>query len=299
MSDETKKDEAAQAAEEAAREAVQAGELAVDALGKALAYFSPARRAASMFARVGRVFSENGFRRFATGMGLVGDALCIVVGLLFLALGIGAAIKLEKWVFILYGIGLTGLMLALQYISCRFIELNERHVRSWPTRLGIPVLPGALAWLASVAGLLFFIWQLTELIQFRAWQPFWLGFGVWFGANLVAWSLMHAGLANVAVEQEARGAGEALDIASYLAKQVMRVVPMVFGFAVIGAVVWLIVGMVEIFRDGLYDTATDATLFVVAVGFLPVAACALGLAARLVIGLCEAILSLAGRNPAR
>lgn len=300
MADDMKKDDAAQAAEEAAREVAKAGELAADALNKALTYFSPARRLGAALSRLGRVFTENGFRRLAGGMGLFGDGLFILVEALVVVLAIGAAIKQGDWVLAPLGFGLVGLLLAIQYIASRFLELNDSYIKLWPSRMGIPTLPGALAWLVAIGGLLYFLSTFEGLrAEPRGWEAFWLGFGAWVGANFLAWSFLHPGLANVAIERDTRGPAEALDILSYLAKLWLRLVSMIFGFAVLGGVVWLIMGMVELFKDGQLTTTTSAITFIIWIGFLPLLAYIGTLIVRYHISLGEAILSLLGKGEAK
>lgn len=299
MADDVKNDDATKAAEEAAREVAQAGELALDALSKALRHFSPARKLGAAFARLGQVFTENGFRRLANGMGLLGDGLFVLVVLLVAIVSVGAAIKFKQWFFLLKGLGLVLLLLAVQYMASRFLELNDRYIKLWSTRIGTPTLPGALAWLASVGGLLFLVAQLRDVINFDVWQPFWLGLAVWVGANFLAWSLLHPGLANVTVEQDTRGAAEALDILSYLAKQSLRLVSMVFGFAVLGGVVWLIGSMIDLFKNGIEDAHLAPVGFLIWVGILPLLSYVGIVFVRYNIGLGEAILSLLGKGEKR
>jgi hypothetical protein len=203
---------------------------------------------------------------------------------------------LKQWIFLLYGLGFVGLFLALQYIACRFRELIDAYIRQWTTRVGLPALPGTLAWLASAAGLLCFIEQLSKAVDMEAWEPFWVGLGVWGGSNLVAWALVHPGLTNVTVEKDTRGPAEALDLLAYLTKLVLRLVSVVFGLGVLGGAVWLVVAIVGLFQDEQYDTAKSALLYLSCVGMLPLLAYIGALILRYSIGIGEAILSLGGKG---
>jgi len=286
---------AADAAAEAARETAKAGELVMDALKKIMTACSPGRWAAGCLARLANVFSEAGFKRFSGGMGLLGDALLVVAQALVLFTSVVAAIKCKEWVYPFYGIAMVGLLLALQYAASRFLEITDAYITGWRTRIGIAPLPAFLAWVMVLVGVLLVLGGLVQAVRADDWPMFWKMLGACVALDLLAWGLVHPGMANVGVEREARGAAEALDVLAFLVKVFLRIVPMAFGFGVLAGVIWLVTGMVEVIRMADVSSVMGAFAFVVGTSLLPVATLLAALAARLNLGIADAILSIPGK----
>jgi hypothetical protein len=295
MAQEPKGHGTADTAAEAAREAAKAGELAMDALNKVMAACSPGRRAAGCLARAGNVFTENGFRRLSGGMGLFGDALLVVAEALVLLTSIVAAIKCKEWVYPFYGIALMGLLLGFQYAASRFFEITNGYIAGWRSRIGIAPLPACLAWVMVVAGLLLVLGGIVQAVRADYWDIFWKALGACVALDLMAWALIHPGIANVGVEDQVRGPAEALDVVSFLVKVLLRIVPMVFGFGILAGVIRLVMGMVQVIRTADVSSATAAFVFVAGASLLPVASLLVALSVRLHLGIAEAILAIPAR----
>jgi hypothetical protein len=295
MAQEPKGHGASDTAAEAAREAAQAGELAMDALNKVMTACSPGRRAAGCLARIGNVFTENGFRRFSNGMGLFGDALLVIAEALVLLISIVAAIKCKEWVYPFYGVVLMGLLLGLQYAASRFLEITNAYIAGWRTRIGIAPLPAALAWTMVSVGLLLVLGGIVQAVRADYWEAFWKALGACAALDLMAWALIHPGIANVGVEEQVRGPAEALDVVAFLLKVILRIVPMVFGFGILAGVIWLVTGMVQVIRMADVSSATGAYVFVAGTALLPLVSLLVALPVRMHLGAIEAVLGIPGK----
>ena len=286
---------AADTAAEAAREAAKAGELAMDALNKVMVACSPSRRAAGCLARLGNVFTEKGFKRFSWGMGLLGDALLVVAQALALIVSIVAAIKCKEWVYPFYGIAMAGLLLALQYAASRFLEITDAYVNGWRSRIGVGLLSPCLAWVMVIVGFLLVLGGFMQGVRADYWQAFWKAIGACAALDVLAWALVHPGMANVGVENEVRGPAEALDLLALLVKVCLRIVPLVFGLGMIAGVIWMVTGMVRIIRMEDVSSAMGAYFFIAGTALLPLASLLVAFSVRLNLGIAEAILSVPGK----
>ena len=185
-----------------------------------------------------RVFSVVGYYGLYVGMAML-LVHALVVGIkteeLPMALAMGGA-----WVLVL---------IVLQYASGKFLVSLDKLNRSTSGRMSSTALPDCFALLSMCAGLAALVGLVIVALAAGDFSIIMSAIGLFILCEYVAILSLTLGALNIHVESDASAGEEAIGILSFLAKLILRVVPVAFGLGVALGICDLIISSALIASD--------------------------------------------------
>lgn len=179
-----------------------------------------------------------------------GHIALIAAQLITLLLGISAMFKLGSFLYFLYGLCLTLLLVVMQFVADRFINAGDRLIASSPSSLASNALPDCTALISEVTGLLLFVMFLFQAAAIKSWSLIWVGIGVLAFFDALSYIALHPALINLSKEEEQNAGQEAIGIMSFYAKCLLKIVPLAFGICGVAGVLGMLFGFVSFLRTG-------------------------------------------------
>ena len=192
------------------------------------------------------------------------------------------------------------MLVVLQYVASRFCESLDRLNRSAVANVSSTAFLDCFALFSMASGVALLIGSLIIAIPGRWYELIFFGLANFVICQYLAFIALNPGTINIRIVPESRASEEALGLISFLAKALVRLVPVIFGsIAVIGSLV-LLYAAVAIFTSAGPElagpTARNATQCLIYTACLPFIAYVAFLLISLLLDLCRAILSLPGKS---
>ena len=238
-----------------------------------------------------RMFSPPRFDFVAHWSVRLGHYALLLAQVLSLVIGLAAAIKFSSWDYLLAGIGSAVLLLVLQYTASRFLNAGDALIRSSPSRLGSIAFLDCLALLLFALG----VYLLVQNIMLKDWTAFFWGLGIFALCDALAYVALNPPMANTSIIQGLSAGEEAIGILSFMVKQIVAIIPIVFGVgAVIGAVA-IAVSLYPLFKDSQAMDSFSAIRITLICACLPFAGYVFFVLYHLGLDLMRAVLSVPGK----
>ena len=211
------------------------------------------------------------------------------------------AAKFDMLDNLLWGLGLIVLLGALQYVAGKSCDALERLGRTTGGTLVSTLLPDCFAALSLAAGLGMLFASASAAVEGSTWLPLLTGIAGAIVCGYAALAVLNPSTLSISiVSEEVRAGEEAIGSLMFLAKVLLRVVPVALGTGVIAGT--LLMGYacyVALNADamlvGPHFAASTARTVLVFSAALPLVVYALFLLYALLLDLCRAILGLPER----
>ena len=230
--------------------------------------------------------------------GLHGLLVAMAVAAVFAVI---MATKVDMFGNLLSGVGLLVFLAALQYTAGKCCDALDRLVRTTGGKLASTLLPDCFAVLSLTAGLLMVLGSARGAVESSTWHTLLTGIAGAIVFGHAALAALNPSTLNISiVSDKPRVSEEAIGVLTFLAKVLLRVVPVVLGTGVIVGTVMMGHACYEALgADGIPSVAqftagvARAILFFSAA--LPLIVYALFLLYALLLDLCLAIFGLSER----
>ena len=202
--------------------------------------------------------------------------------------------------YLLRGAGGILVLAVLQYIASKFSDRLDQLGAAAGGRISSATLPDCLALLGLAAAVSALVSAVVLAMAFSNYPIVLFGMTMFLVLGYLAIVALHPAMLGVSIAAEARGSEEAIGVLTFLAKALLRLVPVAFGAGVICGDMLLAYACGQAFfgEKGLPfagETAGLARASLWWFGVLPLAAYVLFLLFCLLIDLCGAILSRAAK----
>ena len=245
--------------------------------------------------------NEGRFHGVAKALGTVGHFGLIAAVVLAFFAGLITATKTDSFSVFISALGFMVLLTVLQYVAAKFLHAGDNLIKATPTPLGTRSFLDCVALLSVIGALAGLVWGIVGAANGGGAAVFCYGMLIFVIEGFFAWIALNPGLANTPVEETASAGEEAIGIISFFLKAFLRLVPVIFGAAVVLGALGLAVGTVKtIGAKGMElhkaIMLTQASEQVVAIGaVLPLVAFLLFLVYYLMLDVLRSILSLPGK----
>lgn len=220
----------------------------------------------------------------------------VFAGMVGVAFTITAAIQAESFSVLIYGLCAIVLLAVVQYVAEKFLGAIDGLINSTPGYLQSPAFMRCMAVISEAFSVVVLINAIIIALQSEEIRFFWMGLGLSITLETVAFIALHPVLTSTNVVRDAPAGEEAIAIASFFVKLLLRLLPICFGIGVvIGTVLLAIntIGMIAgkaVFPDGF-----RAIRIIFAVGLLPIVAYVIYALFCLLVELLRAVLSVRKR----
>ncbi|MDD4872796.1 MAG: hypothetical protein PHR77_19770 [Kiritimatiellae bacterium] len=222
----------------------------------------------------------------------LGHVMLVLISAFSLLFWVVAAIKESKGMYLLFGIGYSLLFLVLQYTAHKFLNAGKALVLASQSRLASAAFLDCLALLSEIAGITIFI----RYLAYEQWNYFWIGLGLWFICDLIAYVALNPSMANVIIADDAAPGEEAIGIISFFIKAFMRIVPIAFGTGITLGFLSLLGGTFALIKSGGNEFAGQSSLdHAILYACLPFISYAIFTIYHLTIDILRAILVIPGK----
>ncbi|MFO7871383.1 MAG: hypothetical protein R6V03_08130 [Kiritimatiellia bacterium] len=237
------------------------------------------------------IFPPERYEAVARWSARYGHAGLVAAQVLAMLFYIAAAIKFSSWSLILIGIGVTLLLVALQYTADKFLHAGESMIKASPSRLGSPAFLDCLAVLTEILGVGLFIFCILQ-IRPRGWSFLFIGIGLALLCDAVAYIALNPSMANTSFGKKIRAGEEAIGIMSFLMKAVVRLVPLAFGVGAIVGTLGLLFAFFPLLHSGQFAAGAVALRLIIMGACLPLASYVVFAFYHLLVDLMRSILVL-------
>lgn len=186
-------------------------------------------------------------------------------------------------------------LLALQYVAGKFCDVVERLNRETAGSLASSVLPDCLATLFKVAGASVLLLSIASAIATSDYSVILVGVAAYIVGVFLSIIAMNPGALNISIAPETLPGGEIIGVVLFLAKSLLRLVPVAFGAGVICGTLLMAMACYYLAYAGELGLGNEARWLLFRSAMLPLAAYLLFLLVNLVVNLWRSILSLPGK----
>lgn len=232
---------------------------------------------------------------------VLGNWAIYLVAVLAILFGLIGAIRLGGGSF---GFFLSALIfvigiLVAQYIAKRFAHAGETLIENNPSKLSSSAFLDCVGLLAILLGVGAFLYGVYQAIRIPAFDPLLQGVVVLITLALVALIAFNPKTITVNVGEEASAGQEAIGIITLFIKKFMRLVPIIFGIALIYYTVIYFIGALGLFSNakmGMAATEMGQLHYsLIAAALIPFIGYLIFIFAYLLIDIIRAILSIPGK----
>lgn len=231
--------------------------------------------------------------RFFRACGSYGLLVAIVLSVVFSVI---MAFKADPVGSLLSGAIMLVVLVVLQYIAGKFCDALERLNLSTTGSLSSTVFPVGLSLMSKALGVAVLLSSIIVAVQISSYELLPLGIAVFLVLGYLSLVAMNPATLNFSIGAESSPAEEALGVMTYLAKALMRSVPVAFGAGVACGVLLLGYACYLSFFDGgqmaAYLIRGMARTGLIYSALLPLAAYLIFLLYSLLHDLCRAVLVL-------
>lgn len=235
-----------------------------------------------------RVFPPNRFDLVADNSAQYGHYALVAAQMLALIVGFAGALKFSDAGVLFWGLGMSLLLVILQYTAAKFLRAGGTLIGSSPSRLSSAAFLDCLALLAEVVGILAFLSFLTRADLGLAF----VGLGIWALCDAIAFIALNPAMANITIEKGVAAGEEAIGIMSFFVKAIVRIVPIAFGVGTILGAVALFFAFFSVITKGNIEPAKAALGFLVVCTCMPFASYVCFVLYHLAIDLMRSVLIL-------
>lgn len=190
------------------------------------------------------------------------------------------------------------LLVALQYIAGKFCDSLDRLNRTTGGVLASTTLPDSVALLSLVAGLAILFGSVPLAVQALMYPMILLGIAGFIICGFIAFAALNPSTLNITIApDEPRASDEAIGVLTFLAKTLIRSVPVALGTGVIAGTLMMAYACYQTFShpDNLFPaqfTAAASRTILITSAALPLAMYLLFLLYSLLLDLCRGVLTL-------
>jgi hypothetical protein len=220
-----------------------------------------------------KIFPPDVFEKVVDWFGKAGFFGLLAAQILAAVLFVITAIKMQGqfWSTVFYGLGVIILLAILQFTADRFLSADRAMIEHSPSRMGSAAFLECLAVLAEIAGIGAFIFYIVQAKQMSQWSLLWNGIGAWVLLDALAHIALNPSMVNLTIVDDVRAGDEALGILSFVAKAIVRLVPVAFGVGVIVGDVLLAWSSVALIKDGDFQMGNNSIKLLCLCACLPLA----------------------------
>ena len=232
---------------------------------------------------------------------ILGNWAIYLVAVLAILFGLIGAIRLgsDSFGFFLYALIFVIAILVAQYVAKRFAHAGETLIENNPSKLSSSAFLDSVGLLAILLGAGGFLYGVYMAIRQPAFIPLLWGVGAFISLGLVALIALNPRTITVDVVEETSAGQEAIGIITFFIKKFMRLVPIIFGIALIYLTVMFFIDALGLFSDAKMGIAgknmTKGYVNLVAAGLIPFFGYLIFVFAYLMIDIIRAILSIPGK----
>jgi len=235
-----------------------------------------------------------GFAGYQKLLGLLGSYALLGAGVIFFLTYFVMAFKTKSVSMFLTGIGGIVVFLALHYVAARFVSACPKVLKRDPGRVSSKALMDCLALLALVGAVGALATGISTAVAVKSFQPVWPALIAFF-VMLHLTVLCANPKACLNIEKAGKGTpGEkALAIITLVPRLALAVAPVLVGYGLVAATVWMFVAMIKCWVNNTILPFQIATAVTVEIALAPLAAYLAYLAVALIAELCASVLRIA------
>ncbi|MCK4765065.1 MAG: hypothetical protein KAW12_22900 [Candidatus Aminicenantes bacterium] len=235
--------------------------------------------------------------KWLTKIGHIALIVAAGVGFFFFVI---AGIRVQgAGIFVLYAFGWVIGVFVVQYTAYRFSNAGDDLIANNSTQMSSKAFLDCFGFIAMLAGVVLFFFYIYMAIKVGSLQAFLMGLGLLIFCEFVALIAFNAGTVTMEVVKETSAGQEAIGIATFFMKTLLRLVPIAFGIGIVVFTIMMFIHSFGLFsaakmNRALFNGVGDAT-FIVYFGFLPLISYLVFILFFLVVDVIRSILAIPGR----
>lgn len=207
---------------------------------------------------------------------ILGHYSILIAAGLALLIGIVGGIRLESFMFFLMALGFAVGILVVQYIAHRFLKAVQKLIENNPSAMSSGAFLDSIGLIAKIGGIKAFLYNMYPAIKRPSLEFLVIGIALFVLLEFIALVALHPKTVNLDVVDKTSAGQEAIGIITFFIKQLMRLVPIVFGIGLVVSAIILLVHFFGLFTQNYGAVATRLSFLkgqdyyqMISVGMIP------------------------------
>lgn len=233
-------------------------------------------------------------------LAVIGHWALVFTAVAWLCLAVFVAIKESAFGVLVHAIGLSLLVLVVQYSAYRAVGAADRLVKASPSVLSSTMLPDSLSLLLAGLGVMLGLGLLNDALATSSWQTLLIGMGTFACFEYIACVAANVEGLNIAIDEKCSVGNEGIGVLALFLKLLIRIVPVAYGAGTATMAVVLVIQGVRLMNESsgtafAYVSMVRLLSTILGLGLLPLGAYVVYLVYFVTVDFVRATLAIPGK----